>query len=161
MALLKHAMGIKLIFFLFLYLVWDSGKLFWLLSPLIQHQNTQGRGGTTATVSKPTTTGCRRPHALLSHRGCRGPWLHGALSAEGWLLDTACPCVLYPLARAAVMAHLPCAPEVRGFFWWWAACQDPQIHLVSSSCLAGVPSQTLMPEPAVVEQCFASFHFLF
>lgn len=59
------------------------------------------------------------------------------------------------------MARLLCAPEVGGLFCRWAACRDPQIRRVSSSCLAGLASETLTPEPAVVEPCFACFHFLF
>lgn len=59
------------------------------------------------------------------------------------------------------MARLLCPLEVGGLFWRWAARQDPQVRRVSLNCLAGLASETLMPEPAVVELCFAYFHFLF
>lgn len=42
--------------FFFFKLLWDFGKLFWLPRPLTQHQTSQGRGGTSASVSKPPAT---------------------------------------------------------------------------------------------------------
>lgn len=138
MALLKHAVGIKLIFFP-RSCCGLLASCFDCLSP----DSTPNHPGQKQHLSSSEQANCNRLQEL-----------RGALSAGGWPLDTACPYVSGLLARSTVMARLPCALEVGGLFWRWAAHRDPRDRRVSLKCLAGLASETLMPEPAVVELCF-------